>query len=721
MIVVMMFVRHWLEIGLPVAGRSRAPPNLLSFILERALLSIRANPPISCALVWLLGEGARLRRYSARAYLLGLIAVAIVPVWIFAAYLLVSFALSEQRAYHEEAVRIATQSAVMLDDALADQSVRLDALARSFDAEGRDFARLHENARQVVAGTEQVVVLRDPARAPLFRSDVPFGSALPVAAAFPEEALEPLGSGRDFVSDVVVGEPGGPSVSIFRPMLVGEDLYILEMSVPTVELHRSLVGVVPEGWVVGVGDRKGVYITRSQRHEEVTGQPGLPQYLEKAIGPSGTFTSANQFGDVLLAGYVRSPHTGWLYAANINLATVEAPLWRSLYGVLLMAGIALATSLALAYALGRRFTGETAALVHAALALGSRRPVRPVESRLKEFALVSAALVKSEAMLHERTQELEAVVETAPVAVWFTYDKTAREVIRNRFAAELMGLAAEGDQSHFGRPDQVVPTVAYKDGKEVTREDRPLSRAMRGEHTDSEEYAYVLLSGETRNLITSARPIRDHADNIVGAVQISMDITDRKKSEEQLHLLARELNHRVKNNLAIVQAIAQQTLRHADTLETARLALVERLAALSNAHEILTRNAWEAGSVREVVETNVGSQAPAGQVEADGPDVVLKPSLVMSLSLALHELGTNALKYGALSVSAGTVRITWTVDEPARLLSLVWQERGGPRVVEPGQRGFGSRLLERVITGERGTLSLDFEPEGVIARISLQL
>ncbi|TIO46985.1 MAG: PAS domain S-box protein, partial [Mesorhizobium sp.] len=119
----------------------------------------------------------------------------------------------------------------------------------------------------------------------------------------------------------------------------------------------------------------------------------------------------------------------------------------------------------------------------------------------------------------------------------------------------LMGLSTESRRS-FGTPDLVIETLAYKDGQTISREDRPLSRAMRGEETDSEEFAYTLPSGVQRYLLSSARPVRDEAGSVIGAVQISLDISERKRSEEQRQLLINELNHRVKNTLAVVQAIA---------------------------------------------------------------------------------------------------------------------------------------------------------------------
>ena len=456
--------------------------------------------------------------------------------------------------------------------------------------------------------------------------------------------------------------------------------------------------------VVGVGDRSGVYVTRSARHEEVSGKPGVAAYLSKAVGRSGSFTSVNQFGENLLAGYHRSEFSDWLYAANISLATVEAPLWRSLLGVLGIGAVALAISLLLALAMGKTFTRETKKLAAQALAIGSRHPVQPLETRFAEFELVSDAFVDADAMIRERTSELEAVLDTVPVAVWFTYDPAGRQVIRNRYATELMGLPTD-QAKPFGSADEVIDTLAMKDGQVISRDDRPLTKAMRGEQTDHEEFLYRLPNGAELILLSSARPIHDHNGKLIGAVQISMDITERKRAETQRRLLAKELDHRVKNNLAIVQALVQQTLRNADNLADAQTDIVARLAALASAHDILTKNAWLEGDLRTTIEATVLAQVSTDRVTMEGSQVFLSPSQVMAISLAMHELTTNAVKYGALSNEAGKVSIRWHIlqQEKARELEVNWTERGGPPVVQPSKRGFGSRLLERMTASEGGS------------------
>jgi two-component sensor histidine kinase len=309
---------------------------------------------------------------------------------------------------------------------------------------------------------------------------------------------------------------------------------------------------------------------------------------------------------------------------------------------------------------------------------------------------------------------LETVLETVPAAVWFTYDPQARQVIRNRFAADLMGLPPQPHGS-FGKADLVIDTLAYKDGQAVSREDRPLSRAMRGEETTNEEFAYTLPSGAQRYLLSSARPIRSADGSVAGAVQISLDISDRKRGEEQRQLLVNELNHRVKNTLAVVQAIAAQTMRNASSLAQAGQALSSRLVSLARAHDILTLENWSGADLRALVVAAVEAHASLDRFDMNGEQIWLPPNIALSFALALHELTTNAIKYGALSNPTGSIEINWKLQEAGGdgLLQLDWHEKGGPPVTA-GKRGFGTQLLERIFDGKNaGGVKISYDRIGL--------
>jgi two-component sensor histidine kinase/PAS domain-containing protein len=198
----------------------------------------------------------------------------------------------------------------------------------------------------------------------------------------------------------------------------------------------------------------------------------------------------------------------------------------------------------------------------------------------------------------------------------------------------------------------------------------------------------------------------------------SRDLNELKQAEELQRLLTNELNHRVKNTLATVQSIVNQTLRSAGDVEAARGIVNARLLALSGAHDLLTARAWSGADLTDLVARAV-APFPSGQIVRDGPSLVVLPAQALALSLALHELATNAAKYGALSRPEGRVEISWDARDDQ--VDLSWRESGGPPVGPPSRRGFGSRLIALASRDLAGRFRLEFEPAGVRCLISAAL
>jgi two-component sensor histidine kinase len=190
----------------------------------------------------------------------------------------------------------------------------------------------------------------------------------------------------------------------------------------------------------------------------------------------------------------------------------------------------------------------------------------------------------------------------------------------------------------------------------------------------------------------------------------------RLRAEERQRLLNRELSHRMKNLIALVQAVVAQSMRGATDVEAVREVLSRRLVALGNAHDILLGGAVGRASLAAIARSGVGVLEDAsGRVEVAGPDVEVGAKAALQVALMLHELTTNAVKYGALSVPDGRVAVSWSVREGngEPVLRLAWREHGGPAVEPPARKGFGTRLIERGLTGQvGGTLTLDYPPEG---------
>ncbi|WP_373946410.1 response regulator [Paracoccus marcusii] len=196
------------------------------------------------------------------------------------------------------------------------------------------------------------------------------------------------------------------------------------------------------------------------------------------------------------------------------------------------------------------------------------------------------------------------------------------------------------------------------------------------------------------------------------------DITERKQSEEVRALLIGELNHRIKNTLANVQAIARQSLRQSGSLPEFETSFGGRLQALARAHSILSDATWASAPLDQLIDDQISSGTLDGdRLRRDGPPVELAPDTMLRLALTLHELGTNAAKYGALSVPGGIVHITWRLE--GQRLVLTWRETGGPAVTAPSRMGFGMTLIGAAGGGDAAAVSADWNPDGVVWTIRL--
>jgi PAS domain S-box-containing protein len=202
-----------------------------------------------------------------------------------------------------------------------------------------------------------------------------------------------------------------------------------------------------------------------------------------------------------------------------------------------------------------------------------------------------------------------------------------------------------------------------------------------------------------------------------GITVIATDVTEQKKAEEKQALLTNELNHRVKNTLAVVQAIAGQTARFSPEPLTFKQAFTGRIAALARVHDVLTQASWMGTSLEAVARASVAPFNGAGAIRIDGPHVDLEPVSAVTFSLALNELGTNAAKYGALSKHSGFVTLDWVKERNCSGLRLVWKEHAGPAVKQPARTGFGSLLLERLASQLGGTVTLEYLKDGLRCEI----
>jgi PAS domain S-box-containing protein len=219
-------------------------------------------------------------------------------------------------------------------------------------------------------------------------------------------------------------------------------------------------------------------------------------------------------------------------------------------------------------------------------------------------------------------------------------------------------------------------------------------------------------------------PLRDVAGSIIGLTCAAVDVTERKEGEAHLRLLMRELTHRSKNLLAVIQAMARQTARHVGTIDAFLEQFSARLQALARSHDLLVQEEWHGVLLAELVRSQLAPylDRSGSQIVMQGPPITLRPEAAQNLGLALHELAINAVKFGALSTPPGRLSITWAWQDrdPAPVVEMRWVESGGPAVTMPMQRGFGTLVVERNLARAlEAEVELTFETEGVRARITI--
>jgi len=238
-------------------------------------------------------------------------------------------------------------------------------------------------------------------------------------------------------------------------------------------------------------------------------------------------------------------------------------------------------------------------------------------------------------------------------------------------------------------------------------------RAALGGHAVAFRAFCPTARGAPRWWDTTVSPILEHG-RVIRVLATSRDVTSERTAEAHRQLLVNELNHRVKNTLATIQSITNQSLRNAGVEATVRDALEGRLMAIAATHNVLTDQNWSAANLRQIVDGSVTPySARPGQLTITGQDLKVSPKPAVVMALAFHELAINALKYGALSTPDGHVDVRWSV-EPDDQLIIEWAERGGPTVRPPERRGFGSRIVETALPNELGGLvALDYRADGL--------
>lgn len=309
---------------------------------------------------------------------------------------------------------------------------------------------------------------------------------------------------------------------------------------------------------------------------------------------------------------------------------------------------------------------------------------------------------------------LAAIVESSDDAI---VSKTldGRIITWNAAAERLFGYEAH---EIIGESIiRIIPPELQQEETEI------LAKLRRGERIDHFDTVRVAKDGRRIHISLTVSPLRSKAGLIVGASKVARDVTERKQSEELQRLLFNELNHRVKNTLTIVQAIAQQSLRRATDMDDFVQGFSGRIQALARAHDLLVERKMRGADLNDIVRDEV-VLGPAGdeRIFCSGPALTLDPQTSVQLGLVLHELATNARKHGALAVESGRLSIEWRMEEQeARQLLLEWKETGVGAVGTPCRHGFGTLLIERSLETTGGEATIHYGGDGITCSLRLPL
>lgn len=337
-------------------------------------------------------------------------------------------------------------------------------------------------------------------------------------------------------------------------------------------------------------------------------------------------------------------------------------------------------------------------------------PVRDSTGAVAAYGTVTRDLADSK-LADRRLRFMAAIVESSDDAI-VSKDLDGIITSWNRGAERIFGFTAA---EAIGQPITIViPIDRHGEERDI------LTRIRRGDRIDHFETVRQHKHGSLIAISLTVSPVKDAEGKIIGASKIARNITEQKRNQELIANLAREAEHRSKNLLATVHAAVH--LSSSETPEGLKQAIEGRIQALANVHSIFAKSRWIGADLSTVATQELAPYAVMneGRVRIDGPPTLLDPNAAQAIAVTLHELATNAAKYGALLVDAGKVELTWSHDTNGKL-HLRWAETGGPAVQEPARSGFGRRIIEQMIRQQGGQARFDWRAEGLVCEISLKV
>ena len=647
----------------------------------------------------------------------------VVPVLLYSAFLLHRYTQSVHASNERRALEIARALSADIDREITAIITTLETLATSPPLIYEDYADFYAQAREALRSRPWHVVLIGPNRQQLVNTRVPWGTPLPVSSlANPDLLRIARETQQPYVSDLFQGTIAKRLIfSVSVPVRKGEAIpYVLVMSLEPDRLVEILTGEsLPPGWLAAVSDRKNLNMARTRLAKEFLGRPIPEESVRLYAGrPEGVIQTTDFESQRSLHAFHWSRLTGWRVATWAPLSLVEGQL-RQAWTLFFWSGAALLSlSLLIAFGVGRLMAAPMAELMHAGAALGEGKPVSPIASTLREADALSLVLSNAAKELDARMgaqAHLAAIVTSSPNVV---VSLSPGGIIRtwNAAATSLFGYE---ETAVIGRPMSILSPEGSSGGIDK------LNASARAGSVVHEDAMLRHKDGRLIDVSVSVAPMYDDGGKLVGISAIVSDIGERRARERHIEFLMRELSHRSKNLLAVVQAISGQTARHSPSVEEFQTRFSQRIAAMARTQDLLVSRNWKGATMADLVRTQLApfAEDASSRIEASGPPLQLEPTAVHSIALALHELATNAAKYGALSVPDGRVAIDWEIrgaETAAGRFRMRWRESGGPPVTQPVKKGFGHVVIaEMVASSLRGQVTLDYAQEGLLWAIDM--
>jgi PAS domain S-box-containing protein len=657
------------------------------------------------------------RAHSASVHLIYLALIVAVPLLLLIGALLWRSVVLERSQLERRILQVQDALVSDLDRDIDHQVTILQTLSISPDLLAEDWPTFYGQAKTGLQGKGYLIVV-DTDGHQLVNTYVPYGEA-PTTTGDPETLRRMRTTGRPVVSDLFTSLVARqPVYNVSIPIMRGGELrFVMSIGLLPRDLRAILEGQsLDPRWVTTIWDSKGMILANSRDQGRLVGTAVAPELRTLPIGQIARVKNVD--GEDAFAVVGKGGWSEWRVAVAYPAALIDGQVRNSLllWGatILFVAGLVVA----FAWLFGRDLTGPLQAATAAAAALGRGEKFAVRNSRITEINAVNAALVHAKREVEESSAALrrsEEQLRTAAEAAEFgahEYDATTDRTRRSPQFLRILGAEAHEQTATF----EAGLAFVHPDDREATKR-RKRAILKGGEARYEIEYRIRRRDGEVRWVMDRGQVTRDPlSGKALRVVGVLLDITSMKAAEQQQRLLLEELNHRVKNTLSIVQAIAQQTLRSAGDPQDFAKAFEERLGTLARAHNLLTRDSWRGAPLGELVRTALAPfTADRRLVDIEGPAVIIPPAATVTLSLMLHELATNAAKYGALSRMDGSLAIRWTVEDKgsAAVVHLQWIEANGPAVAPPTRTGFGTRLLSAGARQFGGRIDVEYAPGGV--------